>query len=77
MPLPRQSPVLATVVGLLLVILGVLVGINLPVSEMNERMARNDAAIKTMAEQRQKGIEAWRNSPQPASPPPSLFQNAR
>lgn len=73
MSLPRQSHLFVMIVGLLLLMLGVLVGTNLPVNEMNERMARDDAAIKTMEEQRRKGIEEWRNSKVPATPPASFL----
>lgn len=72
MPLPRQSTLLATVVGLLLLILGVLVGINLPVNQMNDRMVKREAALKAMAEQERKGNEEWRNAKEPASPPVSF-----
>lgn len=72
MPLPRQSTLLATVVGVLLLILGVLVGINLPVNQMNDRMVKREAALKAMAEQERQGMENWRNAKVPASPPVSF-----
>jgi hypothetical protein len=73
MPLPRQTYVLSTVVGLLLLILGVLVGINLPVNQMNDRMAKREAALKAMAEEERKGNEAWRDGKVPPSPPVSFI----
>lgn len=73
MQVPRQGAVLATVVGVLLLILGVLVGIGLPVNQMNDRQAKREAAIKTLAEQERQGMEEWRNGKVPASPPVSFL----
>lgn len=73
MPIPRQRDLLATVVGVLLLILGALMGINLPANQMNEGMVRRDAAIKAMAEQQRQGMEEWRNAKLPASSPLSYL----
>lgn len=73
MPLPRQAYVLSTVVGLLLLILGVLVGINLPVNQMNDREAKREAALKAMAEEERKGNEAWRDAKEVPLPPSSFL----